>query len=217
MKFLRTTVLTISLLAFLSIPALAQTKIGTVDLRKVFDGYWKTKQAQAALTDHQAQLGKDIKSMSDDLKKGSDEYQKLLEQANNQAISNDQRDKLKLAAADKLKQLQDTKTALDQFDRQAKVTLSEQQQRMRDSLLSEIKAAVSIKAKAAGYSLVIDAAAESLNATTAVVYTSGENDLTDMVLKQLNEGAPIDLTKPVASNSVPSLVGTNSSKKINSH
>ena len=50
MKFLRTTVLTVSLLAFLSVPALAQTKIGTVDLRKLFDGYWKTKQAQAALT-----------------------------------------------------------------------------------------------------------------------------------------------------------------------
>jgi hypothetical protein len=51
MKFLRTTVLTISLLAFLSVPALAQTKIGTVDLRKLFDGYWKTKQAQTVLND----------------------------------------------------------------------------------------------------------------------------------------------------------------------
>ena len=113
MKFLRTTVLTISLLAFLSVPALAQTKIGTVDLRKLFEGYWKTKQAQAALTDRQVQLGKDIKSMNDDLKKGGEEYQKLLEQASDQAISADQRDKRKLASADKLKDLQDRKAALD--------------------------------------------------------------------------------------------------------
>ena len=215
MKFLRTTVLTISLLALLSVPALAQTKIGTVDLRKLFDDYWKTKQAQAALTDRQTQLGKDIKSMSDELKKGGEEYQKLLEQANDQAISANQRDKRKLAAADKLKQLQDSKTALDQFERQAQVTLQEQQMRMRDNILAEIKAAVSVKAKASGYLLVIDAAAETANATTAVVYTSGENDLTDVVLKQLNAGAPIDLTKPVASNSVPSLAGTNSPKGIN--
>ena len=217
MKFLRTTVLTISLLAFLSVPALAQTKIGTVDLRKLFDGFWKTKQAQNVLNDRKAQLDTDDKGMRDDLKKGSEEYQKLLEQANDQALSTDQRDKRKQAAADKLKQLQDSKAAIDQFERQAQVTLQEQQIRMRDNILTEIKAAVTAKAKTAGYSLVIDAAAETANATTAVVYSSGENDLTDAVLKQLNEGAPIDLTKPVASTAVPSLVGTNSPKKVNSH
>ena len=216
MKFLRTTVLTISLLAFLSVPALAQTKICTVELRKLFDGYWKKKQAEAALNDRKAQLDTDDKSMHDDLKKGSDEYQKLLAQANDQAISADQRDKRKQAAADKLKQLQDSKAAIDQFERQAQITLSEQSQRMRENLLVEIKTAVTAKARAAGYSLVIDATADTASAPTAVVYSSGENDLTDDVLKRLNEGAPIDLTKPVASTAVPSLTGTNSPKKINS-
>ena len=216
MRFLRTTVLSISLLAFLSVPALAQTKIGTVDLRKLFDGFWKTKQAQNVLNDRKTQLDTDVKSMTDDLKKGSEEYQKLLEQANDQALSSDQRDKRKQAATDKLKQLQDSKAAIDQYERQAQITLSEQGQRMRDNILTEIKTAVTAKAKAAGYSLVIDAAAETANATTAVIYSSGENDLTDAVLKQLNEGAPIDLTKPVASTAVPSLAGTNSPKKINS-
>jgi Skp family chaperone for outer membrane proteins len=112
--------------------------------------------------------------------------------------------------------VQDSKAAIDQFERQAQITLSEQSQRMRENILGEIKVAVTTKAKAAGYSLVIDAAAETANATTAVVYSSGENDLTDEVLKQLNAGAPIDVTKPVVSTSVPSLVGTNSPKKINS-
>jgi Skp family chaperone for outer membrane proteins len=204
------------LLAFLSVPALAQTKIGTVDLRKLFDGYWKKKQAEAALLDRKAQLDTDDKSMRDDLKKGGEEYQKLMEQANDQALSADQRDKRKQAAADKLKQLQESKAAIDQFERQSQVTLSDQLQRMRDNILVEIKAAVAAKAKAAGYLLVIDAEPEIANGTAAVVYSSGENDLTDAVLKQLNAGAPIDLTKPVASNTVPSLVGTNSSKKINS-
>ena len=37
-------------------------------------------------------LDKDDKGMRDDLKKGSDEYQKLLEQANDQAISADERE-----------------------------------------------------------------------------------------------------------------------------
>ena len=208
MKLLRTTILTISLLAFLSVPALAQTKIATVDLRKLFDGYWKTKQAQVQLSTRKSELDQDDKSMRDGLKKGSDEYQKLLAEANDQALSADQRDKHKQAAADKLKQLQDSKTAIDQYERQAQITLSEQGQRMRDNILSDIKAAVTAQAKVAGYSLVIDAAAETANATTAVLYSSGENDLTDAVLKRLNAGAPIGTTAPVVT-SPSSLLGTN--------
>jgi Skp family chaperone for outer membrane proteins len=215
MKLLRTTILTVSLLVFLSVPALAQNKIATVDLRKLFDGYWKKQQAQTVLNDRQAQFIKDAKSLSDDLKKGGDEYQKLLEQANDQALSTDQRDKYKQAAADKLKQLQDAKNAMDQFEHQAQITLSEQSQRMRENVLSDIKVAVTAQAKVAGCSLVIDAAAETANATTAVIYSTGENDLTDEVFKYLNAGAPIDLTKPVASTAVPLLAGTNSPKGLN--
>jgi len=216
MKFLRTTVLTLLLLLVLSVPAMAQTKIGTVDLRKLFDGYWKTKQAQAALTDRKGQLDKDDKSMRDDLKKGSDDYQKLLEQSNDQALSADERDKRKQAAADKMKQLQDSKAAIDQFERQAQVTLSEQSQRMRDKILNEIKIAVSAQAKAAGYMLVIDSAAETANATTAVIYSNGENDLTDAVLKQLNVDAPIGTAPAVPVGGTPSsLLSTNGSSGFN--
>lgn len=209
MKLLRTTILTVSLLVFLSVPALAQNKIATVDLRKLFDGYWKKQQAQTVLNDRQAQFIKDAKSLSDDLKKGGDEYQKLLEQANDQALSTDQRDKYKQAAADKLKQLQDAKNAMDQFEHQAQITLSEQSQRMRENVLSDIKVAVTAQAKVAGCSLVIDAAAETANATTAVIYTSGENDLTDAVLKRLNAGAPISATPAPVVTPPSSLLGTN--------
>jgi len=206
MKFLQGWILTSVLLAGLTLPALSQTtKIGTVDLRKLFDGYWKTKQAQQALNDRKTQLDQDDKGMRDDLKKGSDEYQKLLEQANDQAISADERDRRKQAAADKLKQLQDSKNAIDTFERQAQVTLSEQGQRMRENILNEIKAAVAVQARSGSYTLVIDAAAETANATTAVVYTSGENDLTSAVLKQLNAGAPVGVLN-TPSVSTPSLM-----------
>jgi Skp family chaperone for outer membrane proteins len=87
--------------------------------------------------------------------------------------------------------------------------MSEQSQRMRDNLLSDIKAAVTAQAKVAGYSLVIDAAAETANATTAVVYSNGENDLTDAVLKRLNAGAPIGTTPAPVVASPSSLLGTN--------
>jgi hypothetical protein len=80
---------------------------------------------------------------------------------------------------------------------------------MRDNILSEIKAAVTAQAKVAGYSLVIDAAAETANATTAVIYSNGENDLTDAVLKQLNAGRTDNTTSAPVVTSPSSLLGTN--------
>ena len=67
---------------------------------------------------------------------------------------------------------------------------------MRDNILVEIKAAIATKARAANDTLVLDTAAETVNGTMAVIYSSNDNDLTDAVLAQLNAGAPIDLTKP---------------------
>ena len=104
---------TVLLLAFMGGSALAQTKIATVDLKKLFDNYYKTKLAQAAIQERASQLDKDDKSMKDDLKKGSDDYQKLVQQANDQALSADERDRRKQSADDKLKDLQEKKAAID--------------------------------------------------------------------------------------------------------
>lgn len=209
---LKTVLPALMLMTFLSGAALADTKIGTVDLRKLFDNYWKTKTAQAAIQERAAQLDKDDKGMKDDLKKGSDDYQKLLLQINDQGISSDERERRKQAADDKLKQLQGSKTAIEQFERQAQTTLSEQRQRMRENILGEIKIAVSAKAKTDGYAMVLDSAAETVNGTLTVVYSNGENDLTDTILAQLNAGAPIDVSKPATTSAAPPSV-TNLSAK----
>jgi outer membrane protein len=209
MKNLFRTILPVLLLmTFMGGSALAQTKIATVDLRKLFDNYYKTKLAQAQIQEHAAQLDNDDKSMKNDLKKASDDYQTLLQQSSDQALSADERDRRKQAASDKLKELQSNKAAIDQYERQAQTTLGEQRQRMREKIIIEIKAAVTTKAKTGGYTLVFDTAAETVNGTMAIVYTSGDNDLTDAVLAQLNAGAPIDTTNPVTTTPPPLTNGT---------
>jgi len=197
-------------MTLLSSPALAQQKVATVDMRKLFDGYWKTKQAETALNDRKTELDKEDRGFLDNLQKTRDEYQKLLDAANDQAISADERDRRKQAAADKYTDIKNSQTAIVQFERQAQATLAAQTQRMRSDVLKEIKNAVTAKAKATGYTMVLDAAAETVNQTPIVLYTDGQNDLTAVLLAQLNAGAPIDLTKPSASV-VPALtISTNS-------
>jgi outer membrane protein len=206
-NFLRILFSAAFLLALTAVPAFAQTKIGTVDLKKIFDDYYKTKLATQAIQDRADDMDKDYTGMAADLKKRGDEYEQLLESADDPAVSDQERARRKQAADEDLKNLQDSKVAIDQFERQAQMTLTDQKQRMRDNILDEIKKVVADKAKAAGYTLVMDVDAETVNGTPAVVYTSGDNDLTDAVLKQLNAGAPVDL--PELNTPSPILMSTN--------
>jgi outer membrane protein len=202
---------TVLLMTFLSSSALAQQKIATVDMGKLFDGYWKTKQAETALNDRKAELDKEDRGFLDNLQKDREEYQKLLDAANDQAISADERDRRKQAATDKYTEIQNSQTTVVQFERQAQATLTEQTQRMRSNILKEIAAAVNTKAKAAGFTMVLDTAGQSINQTPIILYTDGQNDLTAAVLAQLNAGAPIDLNPPAATSVVPPLtISTNS-------
>jgi outer membrane protein len=218
-NILRTIFPAVLLLTFLSGSALAQTKVATVDLSKLFDNYWKTKQAQAAIQDRASQLGKDDNDMKDVLKKASDDYQQLLAKANDPVISADERDRLKQTAAEKLKQLEERRTAIDQYERQAQATLNEQRQHMSDKIRADIQAAVNAKAKAGGYTIVLNTAAEgislgaaNISVPSAVIYRTSEIDLTADVLKQLNAGAPIGMTTTSSAPAVlpvPSLLNTN--------
>ena len=184
------------LVSLLSSSAWAQSRIATVDLRKIFDNYWKTKQADTALKDRGADIEKDHKTMLDDWKKAKDEYQTLLTDANNQTLSLEEREKRKKAAEDKFKQIKESEDAIGQYERQARTTLDELRKRMRDTIVEEIRTAVNGKAKSAGYALVLDSAAESAQNTPIVLFTNNENDITDAMLTQLNAGAPADATKP---------------------
>lgn len=195
-KWLRTWVAGLLLISALGGSAVAQGRLATIDLRKVFDGYWKTKQADSALKDRAADMEKEYNNMREDLKKAREDYQGLLNGANDQAVSSEERDKRKKAAEEKLKYLKQTDDSMTQYERQARATLDEQRKRMRDNILGEIRTVLNAKAKAANFSLVIDVSSESANNTPNILYSNNENDLTQDILSQLNAGAPVDAAKP---------------------
>ncbi len=189
-------------LCLFSTSALAQGKIGTIDLRKVFDGYWKTRQADGGLKERAADMEKEHKNMIEDLKKAEEEYRSILAGANDQAVSDEERERRKKSAEDKLRYMEKQRETISQYERQARTTLDEQRRRMRENILGEIRAVVNGKAKTGSFTMILDIAADSINNTPVVIFTNGENDVTDDVLKELNATAPAagDLTKPVTAS-----------------
>ena len=168
----------------------AETKIGLVDLRKIFDNYYKTKQADSNLKDEAADLEKQRLEMVEDFKKGEAEWKKLLDKSNDQAIVATERANSKQAAESKLLELKSMEQAVAQFERSSRAKLGEKQRRKRDAILQEIRDVVNAKSKVAGYTLVLDSAAASINDTPVVMFNNGDNDMTETVLNQLNASAP---------------------------
>ena len=186
-NILKVSVLSLLLMGLLTATAHAQTRYATVDLQKIFQNFYVTKQALASLKDRATELDKTRKEMVDSYQKTQDEYKKLLADANDQAVTSEERDKRKAAAAEKLKDLQGIENNVNSFDKQAQTTLDEQKRRLTDNIFTQIRKAVSDRARKDGYSLVLD------TTTPIVVYSNGENDLTDLVLKELNVTAPLEM------------------------
>jgi outer membrane protein len=168
----------------------AEQKIATIDLRKVFDKYWRTIQADANLKEQAADLEKERKVMLEQLQKGEESYRKLFDGANDQALSAAEREKRKKDAENELLGLRDMEGRIKQFDNTSRTTLGEKQRRMRDNILQEIRDTIKTQVKSGGYTLVIDTAAETPNGTPIVLFNAGSSDITDPVLGQLNLNAP---------------------------
>ncbi len=201
MKNLRYLILTVVLLVATIASASAQSKVATVDMKKLFNGYYKTKLSQTSLENRKSELRKEIKDMADGLDKSQADYKQLLDKANDQTLSADERTKNRIASEDKAKEINNSRAAIEQFQHQAESQLGDQSQRMSVALVGEIQKAVAEKAKAGGYSMVLNSASIEV-----VVFANTDNDVTASVLAQLNAGAPIDVTAPTG---VPLNISTN--------
>jgi outer membrane protein len=186
------------LVSLLTLPAIAETRIATIDLRKVFDNYWKRQESEASLKNRGAELDKEYKAYVDDYTKTKEDYNKLLAAANDQSVTPEEREKRKNSAETKLLEIKTAENTIRTFESNAKDQLDSSRKRMRDGILEDIRTAINAKAKSGNYTLVVDTAAESINNTPVILFSNGENDITDAILTQLNAGSP-----PPAVSSVP--------------
>lgn len=186
---------TMLLTGALALPALGQGKIGTIDLAKVFEKYWKLQPAEASLKQKEQEAAKEMQGFKDDFNKTKEEYDKLSAAASDQSKSDEERSKARSAADSKMMELRQADNTIRTYRENATEKLDAQKKRMRETLLQDIQAAINAKAKLSGYTLVVDTAAIGYSGTPVVLYSSGENDITDAILTQLNAGAPPDATK----------------------
>ena len=183
------------LCALVSNAAGQDVKFGVVDLKKVFDDYWKTKQADLNLKERAGELEKRHKEMIEDHKKATEDYKQLLDSANDKALAMAERDRRKADAEAKVREIREIEESIQQFDRSARTQIGEQQRNMRDKLVVEIRESLNNLARAQGYAAVFDSSAPlppgpGISVTPFLLYADGLPNLTVALVEQLNASAP---------------------------
>jgi len=178
--------------------ALAQGKVGVINLTKVFDDFWRTKQADVQIKDRLAEFEKMGQSMYDDYKKANEEFGKQIEAANDPALSKEETDKRRKDLDKKRKDLLEMENNIKQFQGNSQRALMEQRGRVRESIMRDVRGVIEDKAKSGGYATVLDVSALSATGTPIVVFTTltgGDSDLSESVAKALAATAPPDTDK----------------------
>ena len=188
----------------------ADQKIATVDLAKVFESYYKTVRSTEALKQEATDMQKERKDMVDVAQKQEGELQKLIDKEQDQAVSAEERAKSKKAAQDKYRELEVAKQNIQEYNRASNARLEEKKRQRRDDIVKEIRGVLDAEAKAGGYTLVLDISGESANMAPIVLFSSGINDLTENLIKELNAGAP---TPPPEDKEAKDVKDTKAAKK----
>lgn len=167
----------------------ADLKVGTIDMKAVFDGYYKTKEAEAKINEARTQAKKELDERLDIFNKAQEEARKLNDEANKPELSEKAKAEKSKALNEKLQALGTLQREVQEFQQTRERQLSEQSVRSRNALLEDLNKVIADKVKAAAYDLVLDKSGQSLNAVGILVYSKDSFDFTSDVIAEVNKAS----------------------------
>ncbi len=165
----------------------------TVDLAQAYDGYYKTKEANAKLRVAQEKAQGQIESLNLEGNQLVESYQEMVDQSQNSALTEDARRKASEDAKRKLEEIQAKQAEVTQFGQNTQRALAQRQQTHRDLMFDEITGIVSEMAQERGATLVFDVSGPSVFGAPVLLFADQGFDITLDLLEILNEDAPEDI------------------------
>ena len=170
------------------------TKIGSVDMRKLYEDFYKTKAAQRSFDESIAAYRKDYQQRVNDYNKLNEDFQKLREESSNPALTQEKREQKTKAVNEKVIELRKSLEAVKEFEQNSQQYLNDLRRRQNDAILKEILEAVRKKGREGSYTVIVDSSGFGTVASVPMaVYADEKLDFTDLILKELNANAPANL------------------------
>lgn len=156
----------------------------TVNVGKLYDGYWKAKEAEAKFQSSIENAQQEIQTMISEGMQMTEKLQALQAEAGSPAISADRKQEITKEAQGQIAEIQKKEQAVNKFRQETDSRLQQRRQAIVELHINEIKDVVTEVAKAKGADLVLNTQG------LAVVYGSDSMDITDEVLTKLNADKP---------------------------
>lgn len=164
---------------------LAELKIATVDLDKVFTAHPKTQAAEAELKKAEEAVEAEMDMVADGLRVLEAQVTVLREAARNPMLTDDARTAKRAEAEDKLTELQEAQLRARRTEEAKLKQLREQLMASRQGIVNELLKEVSAFAEAEGYDLVFDRSGMTMNMVPLAIYSAPELDVTERVIERL--------------------------------
>jgi Skp family chaperone for outer membrane proteins len=189
MKYLKITKILFSLASLILVTShlQAETKIGIVDMNRIFSEYDKTKKTQAEYEVLEKNANKELDTRIDQLKKEVDAIDKLNTDLEKPDLNNDVREgkqkerEAKIAQAKKL----DEETTAFRSNKEKK--FQEEFSKTRKTIIDDIMIVINEQTKIRGFDLLLDKSGLSAGAVPVVLYSRPDLDISSDIIAILNK------------------------------
>ena len=184
--------------------ASAELKIGTVDMKKVFESYKKTKDAEQRISEMRNKYKKELDERMEKLKGMKDDIDKLTEDTKKAELSAEKRQEKAKKRDEIAGEANNLWRDVQQSQQEKEKQLADHSVRMRNGIVEEIKKIIDKSVIANNYDIVFDKSGPSLNGVNIVLHSRDSWDFTKEVVDELNKApgaasaADLDVTPPAA-------------------
>jgi outer membrane protein len=173
----------------------ARLKIATVDMATLFKEFTPTKEAQAKFQEEKGGVEKQAMERKARLDQTKQELDNLQKQLSDPSVSDAKKQALFTERQTKQQQGEALQREAEEFVARKNRALQEQLQLRIKDILEKIRNKVQKHAEAEGYDYVLDKTGTSTSQVPVLLYTKDATDITEALLKTLNEGASAEEKK----------------------
>jgi len=168
----------------------ARLKIATVDIQALFKSYNPTKDAQAKFEEEQKGVTKQIEERKAKMEEVKKELDGMEKQLGDPSIADAKKQALYAERQAKRQEAEALQREGEEFVQRKQRAIGEQVQLRMKDILDQIRTKVQKHAETEGYDYVLDKTGTSTTQVPVLLYTKDATDITDALLKTINDGVP---------------------------
>lgn len=171
--------------------ASAELTVLTVNMQKLFDGYYKSAEANERLESIREQAVTEAQEKEQELQAMAEGIRTMQEDLQNPVLSDDSKAEKQAELQARAEEGRRKQAEFQQWQQQTMNNLNQQSQQIRESLIEEIiKVVNDIALKDYGADLVLDTSDIVGSGVPTVLYSDSDLDITSKVMTKINEDAP---------------------------